>query len=63
MGWESRGDPSRKYYTRSRKRFGRVEREYVGCGPSAALEANQDNLCRPGIKVSIKTTESITAAM
>jgi hypothetical protein len=41
MGWEARGDSARKYYTRSRKRFGRVEREYVGCGPLAMAEAKR----------------------
>jgi hypothetical protein len=46
MGWESRKDSPRKYYTRSRKRFGRVEREYVGCGPLANLEASLDDLRR-----------------
>lgn len=46
MGWESRGASGRKYYTRSRKRCGRVEREYVGCGPLALSEANLDDLRR-----------------
>jgi hypothetical protein len=46
MGWEARGESARKYYTRSRKRFRRVEREYVGCGPAAIMEANLDDLRR-----------------
>jgi hypothetical protein len=37
MGWD-RG----RYYTRSRKVNGRVEREYVGAGPVAELVAKMD---------------------
>jgi hypothetical protein len=46
MGWEARRGSAQKYYTRSRKRCGRVEREYVGCGPLALSEANLDDLRR-----------------
>lgn len=46
MGWETRRDSQNRYYTRSRKRFGRVEREYVGSGPVALLGAKCDDLSR-----------------
>ncbi len=45
MGWESRGGGGR-YYTRSRRVAGRVEREYLGTGPGAELVAIQDELAR-----------------
>ena len=41
MGWD-RG----RYYTRSRKVNGRVVREYIGTGPTAALAAQMDALDR-----------------
>src|SRR5262249_2232666 len=42
MGWEKGG----RYYTRSRKKGGRVMREYVGCGRVAELAAGLDALQR-----------------
>jgi hypothetical protein len=41
VAFESRGG-RRVYYTRSRKVNGRVRREYVGCGPTAWLAAEED---------------------
>ena len=41
MGWE-RG----RYYTRSRKVNGRVDREYLGTGEAAERAARQDALAR-----------------
>jgi hypothetical protein len=40
MAWEQRG--ARIYYYRSRKIRGRVVKEYVGAGPTAALIAAHD---------------------
>ena len=40
MAWEHRGD--RTYYYRSRKVAGRVVKEYIGAGPTAALIAAHD---------------------
>jgi hypothetical protein len=41
MSWESR-NTNGQYYTRSRRVRGRIVREYVGCGPAARLQADQD---------------------
>ncbi len=54
MGWESRGESKRKYYTRSHKRLGRVEREYVGRGALAMLEAKLDEMRRQELAESNK---------
>lgn len=41
MGWESR-QRGGLYYTRSRKEYGRVIREYIGGGPLGQLAALED---------------------
>jgi len=41
MAWESRRGKGR-YYTRSRKVNGRVEREYIGSGPMAEFQSALD---------------------
>lgn len=46
MGWDKG-----RYYTRSRKVNGRVVREYVGCGPIAAIAAGTDALEREQRKI------------
>lgn len=45
MGWEHRGHAG-PYYTRSRRRNGRVVREYVGRGALAEQVARQDAVAR-----------------
>jgi hypothetical protein len=45
MGWEKRARGS-KYYTRSRRVDGRVVREYIGKGPKAEEQAEDDQLAR-----------------
>ncbi len=45
MGWEKRARGS-KYYTRSRRVNRQVVREYVGKGPKAEEQAEEDQLTR-----------------
>ena len=45
MSWESRKGNGR-YYTRSRRHNGRVEREYFGCGTTGVLAERFEALAR-----------------
>ena len=58
MGWETRKGRGR-YYTRSRKVNGRVVREYVGTGASAALIAECDAVERAE-RARVRATEAAT---
>lgn len=62
MGWESRGGGGR-YYTRSRRVAGRVEREYVGTGPGAELVAIQDELARRDRKADQEKWKTIVGQL
>ena len=42
MAWETRRGTKRRYYTRSRRVNGVVQREYLGCGELARLSAEID---------------------
>lgn len=46
MAWETRKGTKRKYYTRSRRIDGQVQREYLGCGEVARLSAESDKTAR-----------------
>ena len=50
MSWGTRNRGGR-YYTRSRRVDGRIVREYIGCGPAAAVVAELDRQEREMRKV------------
>lgn len=46
MAWETRKGAKGKYYTRSRRIDGQIQREYLGCGETARLSAESDRVAR-----------------
>lgn len=46
MAWETRKGTKKRYYTRSRRVDGQVQREYLGCGELARLSAEIDTAAR-----------------
>ena len=58
MGWE-RG----RYYTRSRRENGRVVREYIGSGPTAALIAEMDALDRDRRQTEAEDRKRLATAL
>ena len=61
MAWEIRR--SRRYYTRSRKVKGRVQRQYVGCDSVADLVATADALRRADREAARKVREEDRARL
>ncbi len=59
MGWETR-ERGTSYYTRSKRRDGRVVRRYVGGGPAGRLAAEEDRLQRERRKIeALKAKEDL----
>src|SRR5262249_50374138 len=59
MGWEVRGE--RRYFTKSRKKGGRVVREYVGGGSLGELVAAADALRRADRRAAAAAFQAETA--
>ena len=61
MSWERRARGGR-YYTRSRRKGGRIVREYIGTGPTAEMVARYDALERERLAIERASVSARRAA-